>query len=159
MGYSGSDWVKESLKKDLSPLGRVVADILGDAFLGIYHLDLRQLKKVDWSNTYWIEVNHFGALATVDFNLLTRLVVLCHARMVRMAIQPVNFHYLKLMFHQRDSRTGGISVRCPDMIDHVLQIEKHYGIERDSLPPPRAQRSTVPSADPDAGGEQLSGRI
>jgi len=42
--YAGANWIKQSLKKEMSPLGVNVADLLGDVFAGIYHLDQSALE-------------------------------------------------------------------------------------------------------------------
>lgn len=126
MGYAGADWIELSLKKGTSPLGRNVADLLGDVFKGIYHLQNSALKKVKWDDDYCIEFTLYGELSTVDFNLLTILVVLAHDRMIRVTIRGVGPGYMRLMFHQRTKRTGSISERYPTIEDHVKQIREHY---------------------------------
>lgn len=126
--YSGANWVKSVFKCDMSPLGEAVADLLGDVFLGIYHLDEKALKRVDWSNTYYIEFC-FGdrkELCTWDYDELTRLMVLAHDRMIRVSIEPRNFRCLTLRFHQRNSRTGPIDTRYPTLEDHTKIIRDHY---------------------------------
>lgn len=77
MKYAGADWVEGALRVKCSPLGREVADVLGQAFLGIYHVS-REAKRVDWSDTRIIEFRYGRSLATYDADELTRLVVLCH---------------------------------------------------------------------------------
>jgi hypothetical protein len=126
MGYAGADWVERSLKKKLSPLGRNVADMLGDVFKGIYHLPSNSLRKVDWGDPSCIEYTYYGCLETVDFNLLTILVVLAHDRMIRISIRGIGPGYMRLMFHQREKRTGSIYERYPTIEDHVKQIREHY---------------------------------
>lgn len=126
--YSGADWIEKSLKQELSPLGREVADILGQVWRGIYHLE-KQIRKVDWANTFWITINIYGDLSTYDFSRLTELVVLCHDRMLRLEISPCNFRYLTLIFHQRMNRDGMIGERMPTMEDHIQAIREHLGLE------------------------------
>ncbi len=49
--YAGSDWIKKSLKiTKMSPIGEAVADLLGEVYQGIYHLETRSLRKVDWEH-------------------------------------------------------------------------------------------------------------
>lgn len=124
--YAGANWIKESLKKDMSPLGEAVANLLGDVFLGIYHLPNNSLKRVDWSNNHWIEYTLHGTLETVDFNGLTIMVVLAHDRMIRVSMQGVGPGYIRLMFHQRNKRTGSMFERYPTIEDHIDQIRKHF---------------------------------
>jgi hypothetical protein len=126
MGYAGAGWVKTSLKKRLCPLGEAVADLLGDVFRGIYHLPSTSLNKVKWDDNYCIEFTYYGDLATVDFNLLTTLVVLAHDRMIRVSIQGVGPGYMRMMFHQRKSRTGSVSERYPTIETHIEQIREHF---------------------------------
>ena len=45
--YSGADWIKGSLKREMSPFGELVADILGVVFLGIYHVDVKALERAE----------------------------------------------------------------------------------------------------------------
>lgn len=128
-GYRGADWIKSALKvKEMSPLGEAVADLLGDMFFGIYHLDEKALRRVDWGNTHHIEFSlGWRSLATVDDNLLTVLVVLAHDRMLRVSIEASTHRYLRLLFHQRTVREGNLYERCPTLEDHVAQIRGHYG--------------------------------
>src|SRR6266404_2787116 len=91
----------------LSPLGREVAEILGQVFLGIYHIeDEIGQGKVDWSHKYGIEIGTWRTLSTYDFANLTWLVVLCHDRAIRLEIGSRGYRRLKLIFHQR-TRGGG----------------------------------------------------
>ena len=127
--YSGSDWIEATLKMELSPLGREVADVLGQVFRGIYHVE-KQAKRVDWSDKYCIEFSYYasGGIALYDFEHLTALLVLCHDRMLRMEIVP-NMRSLKLMFHMRTKREGGhISQRMPTLEAHIEGIRKNMGL-------------------------------
>jgi len=122
---AGAEWVKSALKvADISPLGVEVADLLGDVFDGIYHIEGRALGRVDWSDSYCIVITlrAKGSWATYDFDLLTRLVVLSHDRMIRVSIDPCNFTHFKLMFHKRLTREGCMFERMPTLEDHVAQI-------------------------------------
>ncbi len=126
-GFAGADWVAANFKCQMSPLGRVVADLLGDIYEGIYHLDDSALIKVDWSNEYTISIVLRAEFSTVDHNGLTRLVVLCHDRMLRCSIRARTVNYLELRFHQRELREGGhFAQRCPTLEDHVRMIRDHY---------------------------------
>lgn len=125
--YAGADWIKSTLKiENISPLGEAVADLLGDVFQGIYHLDIKQLAKVGWSNPYHIEVVHRGQMATFDDSLLTILVVLAHDRMIRVDITGRANHYLEFTFHQRQNRTGAYHERHPSIEDHITRIRNAY---------------------------------
>lgn len=126
--YAGSEWI-QSLRnaKPMSPLGVAVADLLGDVFLGIYHIETAELRQVDWSNATWIEVPINSALCTVDFDHLTRLMVLAHDRMIRVDIQGLERGWLLLLFHQRESRSGQMWARYPTLEDHAALLRSHYG--------------------------------
>ena len=128
--HAGAEWVASSLRvADMSPLGVEVADLLGDVYDGIYHIQGRALGKVDWSNPYCIVLvmPAIGALATYDSNRLTRLVVLSHDRMIRVSIEPCNPTHLRLMFHKRHTREGCMGERMPTLEDHVAGIRDFCG--------------------------------
>jgi len=42
--YAGASWIKSSLKKEMSPLGEAVANLLGRVSRGIYHLKTSSLE-------------------------------------------------------------------------------------------------------------------
>jgi len=126
-GYAGASWIEKNFKCRCSELGKNVADLLGDIFKGIYHLSYASLRKVGWESEHCIEYTLYGELSTVDFNLLTILVVLAHDRMIRVVIRGVGPGYMRLMFHQRTKRTGSVSERYPTLEDHTKIIREHYG--------------------------------
>lgn len=121
--FAGADWVKSALKVDeLSPLGVAVANLLGDLFGGIYHLEDRDLKKVEWDNDHHIIfVLNWKDLSTFDSSLLTSLVILCHDRAIRCQISARSSKGIELMFHQR-TRSGGISERHPTIEEAINRV-------------------------------------
>lgn len=122
MNYA--EWLKETYKIELSPLGEKVATILGTVWQGLYHIQ-SNLKKVDWKNPEYIEINiESPQLATWDYNRLTQLVVLCHDNCIRMSVEPCNFRILKFYFHQRKGRTGHGWERHPSLEDHIKMIRE-----------------------------------
>lgn len=125
--FAGADWIEGSLKRDLSPLGRVVADILGATFLGIYHLDTRALRRVRWDDNLLVEVTIRKELATYDGSELTRLVVLCHDACVRLAIEGVGPGYLRLIFHARVGRDARLGYRHPTIETAVDAVRDGIG--------------------------------
>lgn len=125
--YAGADWIKKDLQVDMSPLGEAVADLLGDVWYGIYHLDERSLSRVDWGDGFCIRYTLRGSLATWDFNHLTTLVVLSHDRLIRFSIEGVGPDYIRLMFHQRETRKGSTMERLPTIEEHIKLIRQHYG--------------------------------
>ena len=128
MNYSGADWIEYSAKKPMSPLGKEVADVLGAAFKGIYHIS-RVAHNTDWTNPHFIRVALDRGLYTFDSNELTTLVVLSHDRMLRMEINSCNFRHVELVFHPRKERYGSTMTRMPFMEDHIDIIREDAGLE------------------------------
>ena len=105
MAISDVLWLKNHFKprRKISPFGESVADLLGDLFKGIYHIDRRVLSpKVKWDDSRSIDLIISGELATFDNNLLTNLVILAHCRCIRVSIEGCSSGYLKLVFSARD---------------------------------------------------------
>jgi len=126
MGYAGKEWICRNVTPNMSPLGETVADFLGDVFGGIYHLDTRALRKVEWDNKHHILfILGWHSLATVDFGELTRIVVLAHDRALRVEISPHTFRHMKLLFHQRETGNEP-STQCPTLEDHIQRIRNNY---------------------------------
>lgn len=126
--YEGSEWIKRSLDIEMSALGVEVADLLGDVFYGIYHLDYKALKRVDWSNNDWIEFSlGWQSLSTYDSDTLTRLVILCHDRLIRCSIQANAHKYLGLIFHKRKNRNGNFFERH-STIENAIKKHRLGGI-------------------------------
>lgn len=111
------EWIESGAKKPVSEFGKAVASILGRVWRGIYHLE--SVLKSDWSSERMIEVLVFGSLDSFDFDYLSSLVILCHDACIRVEVNPCNFHYLKLRFHPRKGRNGGMSQRHPT-IDEAI---------------------------------------
>lgn len=120
--HAGAEWIRSQLpytNKDrkgkaknanaiMSPLGVAVADLLGELFYGIYHLDPKALFRVDWTNERFIELTlGHKQLATADYDDLTRLVFLAHHLAIRVAIEASSHNYLHLIFHQRTRNGSG----------------------------------------------------
>jgi hypothetical protein len=121
--YAGSNWIElQYPEKAMSPLGKNVADLLGELFQGIYPLDHKALSRVDWSNNNFIELSlGWHSMATTDFDELTRLVFLAHHMAIRVSIEASTHKYLKFIFHQRN-RNGGLSARHPTLDEAVAQF-------------------------------------
>lgn len=128
----GSAWIQQAFKRnDMSPLGEKVADLLGDVWSGIYHMDTNMLKAIDWTNPHFIEVDlprHSGELATYDGNKLTILVIRAHDKMLRLSIEalPNKMGVMRLMFHQRTTRVGNLFERMPTIEAHVKHLRQYY---------------------------------
>jgi hypothetical protein len=110
----------------ISPLGRKVADLLDAAWDGIYHLPESLPYRAGWDDPYFISVVVPDyALATYDFNTLTRLVVLCHDAALRMEIDSANPRNVRLTFHQR-KRTGGVCEGHPTLEEAAAAIRNRH---------------------------------
>lgn len=125
--YAGADWIAHDTSIKLSQLGQEVADILGQAWKGIYHIKSAALK-VDWGNPHWISINVRVPLCTFDDDLLTRLIVLCNDRLIRLQIEGIGPGYLRLTFHQRNHRHGRLYDRIPYIENHIEQIRSEIGM-------------------------------
>lgn len=111
-----------------SPLGERVADLLGELFLGIYHLDHNALRRVDWSSNQHIEFSlGWRQLATADYDELTRLVFLAHHMAIRVSIEASTHHYLRLIFHQR-VREGEHAYRHLALDDAVRAFKESVSV-------------------------------
>lgn len=122
---AGADRVRMHRTRPMpSPLGAKVADLLDAVWHGLYHLPASIIDRVKWDDPFYITaVVPDHALATVDFDLLTRLVVLCHDAALRLEISSANPRNVRLSFWQR-KRTGGISERHPTMEDATHGIRE-----------------------------------
>jgi hypothetical protein len=126
--YSGSEWIaRQKYGAQMSPLGGAAADLLGDIYLGIYHLPSARLAKVDWTAAKLVSITLCATMATYDDDLLTRIVTLSHDRMLRVEIQAARPSYLKLMISQRTTREPG---QCwehmPTLEAHISALRKAY---------------------------------
>lgn len=127
MGH-GADWIKNQYKKEMSPFGESVADLLDTLFAGIYHIAGPALKKVNWSHDDYVQmmlVDHASSsMSTFDFDRLTWLVLLSHDRCIRVSVDPGTFRQLKLLFHPRERHEQGMSFSkaMPTMEDHIAKL-------------------------------------
>lgn len=125
--FAGAEWVRAAFNVEMSPLGMAVANLLGDVWLGIYHLDRPALFRVAWDDPYVITFNlRYRALSTWDGDELTRLVILCHERCIRLDLKAVAPNCLRLIFHQR-KRDGGMYERHPTIEQAIERVRGHYG--------------------------------
>ena len=128
--FAGADWIKSVTKKDLSPFGVHVADLLGQVYAGIYHIQDEVLHpRAEWQHPSRIEIVTYGDLSTYDFNVLTKLVVLCHDHAIRLTIAPASNKYLRLIFHKRQRNSPHISERHPTLEDAAQDIRERIGFE------------------------------
>jgi len=126
--FAGSDWLEKQLpyrkNKDntISPLGKRVADLLGDLFFGIYHVN-KEAMNVDWSNKQWIEiVLRDSGWSTFDYGTLTRFVLLCHEQGIRGTIEAAAYRYMRLLFHDTELASG----RAHPTIEEAIENHKRF---------------------------------
>jgi hypothetical protein len=96
------EWLRNN-GVELSPFGERVAELLGELYLGIYHIHPEVLhKRVNWLADEWIEiVVDSSRFATYDFSLMTELVFLCHHFGIRCEVDGAAHRYLRLTFYNR----------------------------------------------------------
>ena len=122
--YAGADWL-ESEGVVMSPLGRKVADLIGDLFQGIYHLG-NEITNANWNGIYLIEVNIRKNLATYDSDVLTWLVFMCHDRCIRCELAQSGPGRIKLRFHPRKGRLGSSSTTHPTIEEALELYRSHF---------------------------------
>lgn len=127
MRYAGADWIHRTLGKELSPFAVEVADLIGTLVHGIYHVSA-EVKKIDWSNTYWIEWRTHMTFASTDFAALTELVVLAHDRCIRVNIEPCSRTTLRILFtprkRKRDPDDYSVSLH-PTLEENMERIREY----------------------------------
>jgi hypothetical protein len=98
--HSGADWMaKQDCFKSPSAFGIKVADMLGQVYLGIYHISGSVTsKKVDWQNDSEISVTISSELATFDGPDLTFLIFCCIEADVSVEVSGAFKGYTKLRF-------------------------------------------------------------
>lgn len=132
--YAGADWIESNIKHGgkwigpMSEFGREVADLLGDLFLGIYHVNPAYLIKVDWSGSAFIELAVDQTFATFDYSNLTRFVFLCHDYGIRGQISPRSNRTMMFMFHPRERKNGArnVSQWHPTLEESIEMHRKAY---------------------------------
>jgi len=128
--FSGADWLRDAARKELSPFGAEVADILGQVYRGIYHIRREVLHdRCDWRDPWRIElVVSDSGMSTHDFNHLTALVILCHDRCVRLAIEGCARNWLRLVFTRREGRDGSTYQNHPTLGEAVKSVREGRGL-------------------------------
>jgi hypothetical protein len=131
--YAGSEWLAKALYSRtpefvISELGKGAADLLGELFFGIYHLDEKALLRVDWANQHHIIISiGWKDWSTVDFDNLTRLVFLAHWLAIRVNMEPSRYGYMRVMFHPR-TREGNVCQRHPTLDEAVEYFKGHVSL-------------------------------
>lgn len=130
--YSGSEWVEscysnENPPRKMSDFGRKVADLLGQVYQGIYHIE-RDILRADLSTPDYISLtlSAFRDYSNFDGSTLTMLVVMCHDAGIRFELQPAGPKYFRFLFHHRNCRTGSTTQRMPTIEEHIKMIRENY---------------------------------
>jgi hypothetical protein len=127
--FSGADWLKSALHKKLSPFGELVADVLGQVYGGIYHIQSEvSHPRAEWEHPNRIEICTYGDLSTYDFDILTKLVVLCHDNAIRLTVAPASNKFLRLIFFKRVRVSEHWSERHPTLEDAAAGIRERIGL-------------------------------
>jgi hypothetical protein len=115
MKYAGANWLKESKKKELSPFGDRVADVLGQVEKGLYHMEgcLNYLHS-DWQSNCKIEVPLRSNLATFDAPNLTLLVFCCIKAEMMVEISGFSASAVRLKF---------LNVKSTEPLRDLLQTD------------------------------------
>lgn len=70
-----------------------------------------------------------GELATTDYNDMTRLVLMAHARCIRVCVRPCNFRYLRVSIFKRDPTKDNLIQGHPSLIQaierHAIWMDTH----------------------------------
>jgi hypothetical protein len=131
MKYQGAEWMRRS-GFNLSPLGELVAEIVGFVWRGIYHLSRRDLEASDFADQRFVRVRVPGGLSTWDYPQLAELVALCYQNGLRMEIQPRGQRHLMLAFCEPAFPMPTLS----DLADGL----KEEGVGRAPADPPEGGR-------------------
>jgi len=90
--------------------------VLSDIFNGEHHIP----GKID-DGCFYLSVRYRGAMATYDFDELTRLVISAHEHAVRVQLSGQPPNYLRIMLHPRD-RDGVMSKRHPTLAQAISRL-------------------------------------
>jgi hypothetical protein len=97
--------------------------VLSTTYRGLHHCG--KIKKHNEGSEFeaW-ETNHFGGLATFDFDTLTRLVIAAHDECVRVEISASGPRMVKIYLWPRKGREGGIAERHPTIEQAIESLRK-----------------------------------
>ncbi|MHB0998184.1 MAG: hypothetical protein ACYC27_02980 [Armatimonadota bacterium] len=122
------DYCKKHIKSqgkcdDPSDLAVKSVYILNRMYQGLHHCydTLHRVKKENWTHPYYFECTVYGTLDTWDFNLLTKLVILCHDLCIRCEVCSCSPRYLKLCFGAR-KRINSYTDGHPTMEQAIEQL-------------------------------------
>ncbi|MEL7494189.1 MAG: hypothetical protein AAGJ95_09535 [Cyanobacteria bacterium J06554_11] len=100
--YAGAGWLQNTISKQLPPLGIRVANVLGQVFQGIYHIDRYVLHDhIRWDSQLIVSVTVKSEFATFDASYLTMLVFACQHAGLEVSIYGSFKGFTKLMFKRQ----------------------------------------------------------
>lgn len=123
---------------------------VSDLFGGLHHAPNES--KWKWESPTQVSMTcRADGWATFDGEMLTRLVLLAHARAVRVELSPRGPGYLELRFSQR-KREGAMHERHPTIEQAIAEHVKRFG---PLVSQHRPEFAAVPSSEPKGteGGE------
>ena len=100
--HSGANWLKETLEYrniSISSFGIRVANILGQVYRGIYHVEKYVLREpYVWGQSRKISIKMGRELATYDGIELSFLALCCEAAGIEVSIRPSSYMYMAIEF-------------------------------------------------------------
>lgn len=151
MSYNRMDhagWLQSHFGRNLTPLERKVADIVGITFSGIYNAP------INFKKGWLVLPSRFPAvdvtvgnrsMATFDFNALTLLVFLCHEARIRVQVEPKTRGYWRMFFTQR-APDGPMHARHPNLAEAVEWFRSYIPSDHAIYSPPPATDDATYSA-------------
>lgn len=91
-----------------------------DFYLGEHHLP----SKIEPWGEGWC-VKHYGEVATTDFNNMTRLVLMAHAKGIRVSVMPHHFKMMRIAIHKRDQESERQALGHPTL-ERALEIHNKW---------------------------------
>ena len=112
---TAAEWVSRACKRELSEFQARAVNLLCAA-QGIGPYDFRSTwESAEWSYGKGCRFKLYPrALATYDFDGLTRLVIGAHEQCIRVEIEPVNMQLIAIVMHPRQ-RDGSMYERHPSI--------------------------------------------
>jgi hypothetical protein len=108
-----------------------------DLYFGEHHIPARGccgahgVKK--WApGSYY--VNHYGDMATYDYDFLTRLVFLAHDRCFRASVQNSGPRLVKVIIFKRDRNAASMCERHPTIEGALAEWRKRHPAEKSEAP-------------------------
>lgn len=113
----GAAWLR-ARGRTLSEVGERAADLVDWVWSGIYHVG-REVLRGTWDDNWCAQFCLYGGLTSYDNPLLTRLVIGAHERALRVAVEPANPMYLRIVIYPRTRADRGVMVYHPTIEEAV----------------------------------------